>query len=233
LLLCADEAIWAGDKQAERQLKGMVTERTLTIEPKNIDAFPWPNRLGIIMSTNEKWVVPASWDERRYAVFEVNPIWMQKREYFEPLFREIDEGGAAAMLYDLLKMDLDGWHPRYEIPQTQALVDQKVQSLDGLEQWWLSKLSSGETPTAQEKNPRWVLSARLYEEALAHNARNKYLTDTEFGRFLGQMGCEHKSTGKAWGWVFPPLGEARRAWEIKMGGKFEWLRPEVTEWNEK
>jgi hypothetical protein len=232
LLLCADEAIWAGDKQAERVLKGMVTERTLTIEPKGIDMFNWPNRLGIVQSTNEKWVVPATWDERRYAVFEVNPVYMQRREYFEPLFAEIDGGGAAAMLYDLLRMDLDGWHPRNDIPQTQALIDQKVQSLDGLEQWWLSKLSTGETPRPEKNNPRWVVSKRLFREASGHNARTKYVTETEFGRFLSEMRCTHKSNGQAWGWVFPPLGEARREWEIKMGGNTEWLRPDVSEWNE-
>jgi hypothetical protein len=232
LLLCADEAVWAGDKEAERVLKGMVTEKTLTIEPKGVDAFPWRNRLGIVMSTNDKWVVPASWDERRYAVFEVNPIYMQQREYFQPLFAEIDGDGAAAMLYDLLRIDLDGWHPRYDIPQTEALIDQKVQSLDGLEQWWLAKLSTGETPTPSPKNPRWVLSKHLYREAVGHNARTKYVTDTEFGRFLGEMGCEHKSNGKAWGWVFPPLPEARRTWEIKMSGAYEWLRPDIEEWNE-
>jgi hypothetical protein len=46
------------------------------------------------------------------------------------------------------------------------------------------------------------------------------------------MGCEHKSNGKAWGWIFPPLEEARRAWEIKMSGAYEWLRPDIEEWNE-
>src|SRR5262249_36644667 len=104
--------------------------------------------------------------ERRHAVFEVNPIYIQQRGYFEPLFAEIDGGGAAAMLYDLLRLDLEGWHPRYDIPQTQALVDQKVQSLDGLQQCWLAKLSTGETPTAQTKNPRWVLSKRIYEDVV-------------------------------------------------------------------
>jgi Mesyanzhinovviridae DNA primase len=184
------------------------------------------------MSTNDKWVVPASWDERRYAVFEVNPVYMQQREYFELLFAEIDGDGAAAMVYDLLRLDLDGWHPRYNIPQTAALIEQKVQSLDGLEQWWLAKLSTGETPIPGPKNPRHVLSKRLYVEAVTHNARAKYVTDTEFGRFLSEVGCEHKSNGKAWGWVFPPLPEARRAWEIKMGGTYDWLSPDIKEWNE-
>src|SRR5262249_60170414 len=116
--------------------------------------------------------------ERRPGVFEVNPIYIQRGGYFEPLFAEIDGGGAAAMLYDLLRLDLEGWHPRYDIPQTQALVDQKVQSLDGLEQWWLAKLSTAETPTAQQRNPRWVLSKRLYEDAIHHNLRAKYVTET-------------------------------------------------------
>lgn len=210
----------------------MVTERTLIIEPKGIDAFNWPNKLGIIQSTNEKWVVPATWDERRYAVFEVSPIYMQQREYFESLFKEIDQGGAAAMLYDLLRVDLEGWHPRNDIPQTQALVDQKVQSLDGLEQWWFAKLNSGETPMPQKKNPRWVLSKGLLEEVMRHNARAKYVTEMELANFLKKMGCQHKSNGSNWGWIFPPIGEARRAWEIKFGGKCEWVRPDVEEWNE-
>ena len=232
LLVCADEAVWAGDKQAERALKGMVTERTLTIEPKQVDMFVWPNKLGIIQSTNEKWVVPASWDERRYAVFEVNPIYMQQRKYFEALFREIDEGGAAAMLYDLLRVDLEGWHPRYDIPQTAALVDQKVQSLDGLEQWWFAKLNTGETPTPQVKNPRWVLAGKLLDEVMRHNARAKYVTEIELANFLKKVGCQHKSNGSNWGWIFPPIEEARRNWEIKFGGKCEWVRPDIREWNE-
>ena len=232
LLVCADEAVWAGDKQAERALKGMVTERTLTIEPKQVDMFVWPNKLGIIQSTNEKWVVPASWDERRYAVFEVNPIHMQQRKYFEALFREIDEGGAAAMLYDLLRVDLEGWHPRYDIPQTAALVDQKVQSLDGLEQWWFAKLNTGETPTPQVKNPRWVLAGKLLDEVMRHNARAKYVTEIELANFLKKVGCQHKSNGSNWGWIFPPIEEARRNWEIKFGGKCEWVRPDIREWNE-
>src|SRR5262249_40908111 len=85
------------------------------------------------------------------------------------------------------------------------LVEQKIQSLDGLDQWWLAKLSTGETPCPyNEKNPRWVLSQELYDEAVDYSPRNKFLTQTEFGLFLRQVGCEHKSTGKAWGWVFPP-----------------------------
>lgn len=67
LFLFSDEATWAGDHLAERVLKGMITEKVLMIEPKGVNAFQWPNRLGIYMAANVKWVVPASHDERRFA----------------------------------------------------------------------------------------------------------------------------------------------------------------------
>ncbi len=211
----------------------MITEKTLIIEPKGVDQFNWRNRLWILFSANENWVVPASAEERRYAVFEVSDAYIQNKDYFAALFEEIDNGGAAAMLFDLLRMDLGDWHPRNDIPQTQALFEQKMQSLDGKDQWWLAKLQTGETPTPSTKNPRWVWCKLLWEEAKAHNIRNTWVTETEFGNYLRAMGCVHKSNGNVWGWIFPPLPEARAAWELKFSGKVEWLRPDITEWNQK
>ena len=41
-------------------------------------------------------------------------------EHFAKLQAQLDAGGYAAMLYDLLEMDLDGWHPR------QLVKDDKI-----------------------------------------------------------------------------------------------------------
>jgi hypothetical protein len=71
-LLFADEAFWPGDKQGEGALKRLITEPTLMIEPKGIDPFPVRNCLHPLIASNEAWVVPASGDERRYAVAEVS-----------------------------------------------------------------------------------------------------------------------------------------------------------------
>jgi hypothetical protein len=70
LLLFSDEAYWAGDKKGESVLKGLITERALMIEQKGIDAIQWPNRLHIMMAANAEWVVPATHDERRFAVLD-------------------------------------------------------------------------------------------------------------------------------------------------------------------
>jgi Family of unknown function (DUF5906) len=233
LFLYLDEALWGGDRQAERVLKGLVTEKSMLIEPKNINAFPWPNRLGIYMSGNDKWIVPASHDERRYAVNKVSERWKQNKGYFAPLFEEINNGGAAAMLYDMLQMDLEGWHPRENVPQTKALLDQKMLGLGGLELWYVHLLNVGELPRPDKKNPRFVISKNLLEAAKNHNARNKYTTAEELAGFLKEMGCAHKSNGKNWGWIFPPLPAAREAWQCRAGGDWEWLTPDIGDWAEK
>jgi hypothetical protein len=233
LFLFLDEAMWAGDREGERVLKGIATEKWMMIEPKNVNAFQWPNRLGVLMSGNDKWIVPASHDERRYAVNKISERWKQNKDYFRPLFEEVNNGGAGAMLYDLLALDLDGWHPMENVPQTRALVEQKMLGLTGLQQWYAYRLGVGELARADKKNPRFVLSEHLLEDAKANNPRNKFTTPDELGRFLREQGCEHKSNGKKWGWIFPPLAEARHAWLVSVGGNWEWLAPEINDWGEK
>ena len=114
------------------------------------------------------------------------------------------------MLWDLPKMDLGNWHPR-KVPQTKALLEQKMLSLTGLEQWWVAMLDVGKLPNPDKKNPRRVRSEALLEAAQKFSPRTKYINSNELGTFLDNMGCEHKSDGKKWGWVFPPLPESPRS----------------------
>jgi hypothetical protein len=65
--LFSDEALWPGDNAANGILKRMVTEPTLTYEPKGLNAFEALNKLSIMVASNEGWMVPATDDERRYA----------------------------------------------------------------------------------------------------------------------------------------------------------------------
>jgi hypothetical protein len=104
-------------------------------------------------------------------------------------------------------------------------------SLTGLEQWWTSLLSTGELPSPDQNNRRMVQNRVLLTDAKAHNRRNSYLNDTELGRSMGEMGCIHKSNGRAWCWVILPLREARQ--RARVGGDWEWLARNLSDWNEK
>ena len=111
--LFADEALWPGDRGAEGNFKRMITEPTLDIEAKYFNSVQVPNMLHILIASNEDWVIPASDGERRYVMFDVSEQHKQDLAWFGPIYRQLDEGGLAAMLYDLLHHDLGEWHPRW------------------------------------------------------------------------------------------------------------------------
>src|SRR5262249_53608020 len=69
--LFADEAYAPNDKTAEGRLKRLITEPTLTIEAKGRDPVDEPNRLHIMMASNNEWVIPAGEHERRFVVQRV------------------------------------------------------------------------------------------------------------------------------------------------------------------
>src|SRR5262249_20879689 len=91
--LFCDEALWPGYKEDVGPLTSLITEPTLTIEPKGINSFQMPNALKVWMASNNKWVVPASGDDRRYAVFEVSEERKQDRKYFAALIHQLSNGG--------------------------------------------------------------------------------------------------------------------------------------------
>lgn len=148
ILLFADESFYAGDRQHESVQKGLITEPTITIEQKGIDLIEVKNMLHIIMASNSDWVVPASIDERRYFVLDVSDKRRGDRNYFKQLVHELENGGLSAMLYDLLEYDLTNFDIR-DIPQTNALLDQKIRSLDPLKSWWYQILKEGKLPEGE------------------------------------------------------------------------------------
>jgi Family of unknown function (DUF5906) len=240
LFLFADEAFWAGDKKGESVLKGLITERSLVIEQKGIDPIQWPNRLHVLMAANAEWVVPASHDERRFAVFNVSNRYAQgeapdeeRRAYFEALHGELDNGGVEAMLFDMRSWQLGSWHPR-QIYQTEGLRKQKEQSLTPLEEWLLGLLQEGRLPGSRPGKSAFSTTRALVEDAKQRVPRLRdYISDQKLVNFLKNWGCiSHKDRGvpiEVRGWIFLPLAQLRAMWERRYGG-WEWENPELEEW---
>ena len=156
LLVFMNEALWAGDKTAEGRLKSLVTDGFRAIEDKFVTIMHDQNLTRLMIASNEDWVVPASMDERRFAVFEVKVPWEtggpEHREFFGALHAELAAGGHARMLHDLLARDISEYDPR-EVPKTEALMEQKLASLNRLQAWWLDVLHAGRLPGASEEKP--------------------------------------------------------------------------------
>jgi hypothetical protein len=236
VLFTADEAYWGGDKRCVGRLQGMITEPTLPIERKGLDVFEVKNFLHIIMLAEPGWVIPAGRYERRYAALAVSTAKRGDKAYFRALHKQIEDGGAAAMFYDLRSMDLGDWHPR-DIPEAlltnPALQKQQSHNLPPLEQWYVMLLHNGELPAALTNHPNIAYTRSLVEDAKEKVPRLRDLTEVALRNFLldeESLGttCTKYRNASANGWNFPPLSEAREAW-CRRYGPVTW-ETDATDW---
>ncbi len=142
VFLFADEAFFAGDRAHVGVLKSIITEPYLTVEAKYANAVEVPNYLHLMMASNETWVIPAAMDARRFLVLEVNDTAKNNHEYFGGIWKQMEAGGYAAMLHDLLAYDLSTFNVR-AVPTTEGLQRQRKLSLPTTEAWWLDCLERG------------------------------------------------------------------------------------------
>jgi hypothetical protein len=248
--LFADEAYWPGDKNAEGTLKRLITEPDLSVEAKGRDAVTVPNMLHVLMAANEDWVVPAGEKERRFAVFDVNNDRCQDAAHFDPLYEQLEGGGYAAMLYDLLHRDVGSWHPRRDVPRNDALVEQQAESLSPLDAWWVELLEVGELPGANKQEPHRAVSSEyevrirtgssfdtrlvkrrgLYDHARQASPKLRHANDHTLGRYLARQGCNNtRKVRRRRGWSFPPLPECRARWRERFPS-WQWRDPLATAW---
>jgi Family of unknown function (DUF5906)/RepB DNA-primase from phage plasmid len=182
VVLFADEAFYAGDKQHEGALKGLVTEPFLAIEGKYQRVVIVPNMLHVILASNNDWVIPASSDERRYCVFDVADNRCGDLAYFAAIERQMQNGGLAAMLYDLLHCDISKFEVR-SVPQTEALKIQKTLSLPSLEQWWLDVLSRGFLWKSRHGAPYFRDWQTFYSTELLHRSYMQWCQENRIGSY--------------------------------------------------
>jgi hypothetical protein len=216
-----DEAFWAGNVAGEGRWKSLITEEEITIEAKYFDPFKVTNLLHIMVSSNSAWVIPASHNARRYTVLEVSEKRIGDFEYFDALNAELDGGGIEAMMYDLLQLDLEGWHPKH-IYRTAALQEQKQQSLRGLDAWIEIMLQRGSLPMPYSAAyPNRCLSQHLEKEAKHYD---QYTNRTRIGLKLQELfpSAHGFNIQTHRGWAFPSLAEYRQIWEARNGGRWKW-----------
>ena len=132
--ILAEEILWAGDHKTADKLKSRVTAGTFQIERKNGAIRQMPNRLHLMMTTNHEHAVAAGVGDRRLAVYDVGDEHACDKSWFDPLYRDLDDGGASEFLYLLQNLKLGDWHPR-QILKTAETTEQQRMSGDSVSQW--------------------------------------------------------------------------------------------------
>jgi hypothetical protein len=232
LFVFSDEALFAGDREAEGQLKALITEPTVLIEQKGVDPVQVPNRTKHVFASNNDWVVPAGADERRVCVVQAADTKAGDLDYFNNLHRWLDNGGLGAWLHFLLHLDLGNFDVR-RFPRTKALTEQKIATMTPLDRWLLNALDTGTSLTG---NGAWCGDERLgcsvaCEAFKAYCDRSSMRAQRVDARAIGirlhqVFACGPAAGGGASGgkrWHLPPLPAARERATVAFGlGSYEW-----------
>jgi len=247
VLVFADEAFFAGDKRHESVLKALITEPTIFIEKKYVDGEQQPNRLTIIMATNEEWAVPAAIDDRRFFVVDVTDEVANDHKYFAALNEEMENGGLGALLGFLLRVDLGRFNVR-AVPKTAELIEQKLLSLDPTAEFVYAMLGEGSQFANRARWSRWVPTNVLHEEYTRYTKsksrrpapRNQFLK--RIHELVGSRRSKRRraSVEEDWfndgygltaefisGVTFDPLRECRDRFSRVIGRPIEWDDGEI------
>jgi hypothetical protein len=233
LLLHADEAFWAGDKRAEGKIKDLVTGSEHLIEFKGKEPLRVRNHLRLLVTGNPDWLVPAGFEARRFAVFEISDARMQDHGYFKAIQDQLDNGGRAALLKHLLSLSISDVNLR-QVPRTAALLDQQQASMTPYQAWWFDKLVQGDLVSGQW--PPDIAITALVEDYRAYAKEEGARTrrdETSFGGAFKKLtggkaeklrkdvtsaaGHASKSERKAH-YRLPPLDECRQLFVEALGG---------------
>lgn len=238
LMLTLDEAFWSGDKAAEGVLKDLITGEYHRIERKGKEPYRVENCLRVAVLGNEEWLVPATEDERRFAVFNVGDGRMQDRKFFREMREGMEAGGYRLLLRYLMEFEIN--MDVTEAPQTAGLAEQKVQSLRPVHQWWQECLEAGRIVGSDFGGWPTEVEKERFRQAFTRYVRDRgisgWIPDSRtVGKNIKQcvptmgLGRPRIEGEQVYAYRLPPLAETRKMFEEYIGHPIEWPQDEEEE----
>ena len=182
LFLLAEEIVSRQEMwHIKNELKELVTGEWVRVNPKNIGAYRQRNHINIAYLSNEGQPLPIEPDDRRHAV-----IWTPmplKQDFYDELFKELENGGVQAFYDFLLSRDLSHFHAARRPPMTDAKRD-LIQISKPSEERFLDEWRAGEL--THPFGP--ALGMDLYAAYLSWCRSNGVRHPRESNQFLGKVG---------------------------------------------
>lgn len=84
------------------KLKGLITDTTMEIEPKGIDAFSMRNFINLMFTTNNEYSVRLEHDDSRYFPLQINECHKDDQVYFKDLYDNTFTAEIGRMFFNYL-----------------------------------------------------------------------------------------------------------------------------------
>ena len=242
ILMHADEAFWAADPRQIGELKDLVTGDTTRLEFKGKDVIFVDSFIRLLVTSDKEWIIPASFNDRRFAVWDISDAHKQDHAYFKGIEDQLQNGGYAGLLHSMLNFDLSTVD-LLKLPDTQARQDQKQLSLTPIMRFLKEALDAGELiPGSGEwetKEPiptesiyqAYVTRSKLWNERWVMSrehmvAKLKQMLEPAGELIHRQTWSEVRdpisflvSRKRVWGYLMPHLEASRQAFANAMAGE--------------
>jgi hypothetical protein len=212
----------------------MITGRQHPIEFKGKEVIFVDNHSRMFATGNNEWLVPASFDARRWLVLTVDDAHQEDHKYFAAIDAEMNNGGREALLYELLRFDLSKINLR-SVPKTKELFEQKEKTFTIDQTWWYDVLQRGELPELANgcECPKHLLHADYLRrtERLGRRA-DRRSSETALGMFLSKMvgpslNPNARDANNRRFYRFPPLKDCRARFAELTHHAIEWSDPDA------
>jgi hypothetical protein len=225
VLLFADEAFYAGDKEHESVLKTLITEPTRMVEYKGKDVIQLSNFTHLMMSSNKDWVVPVEMDDRRFFIVDVAENSAKDEKYFDPIYQQMRGSdrktpgpGTQALLYDLLHRKIT--RSIRDIPETKAKLDHKLESLDTVNRW-LYEIIHPDSDVVPDACTIKDLYQNYKDSCGKIRPASKNMWARKLRKFFPDLVPRQRYDGLRI-YNFPDVEECRRVFSEKIGFDIDW-----------
>ena len=143
ILVMMEEATFAGDRKSGvwSKMKSELTSPITTCERKGIDVQHIQNKLHFLITSNDEFIVPKTFSDRRYFVLRCNNNKRCDRKFFGSLMWNMENGGAYRLLQEAKEhrkeaMDFDYMN----MPKTEIGAENMVESAPPLLRYLISRI---------------------------------------------------------------------------------------------
>jgi hypothetical protein len=223
-----DEALFVGNRGATDSLKSLVTEPYILINEKHQPTRQIQSYHRFFAATNAMHLKHTERDDRRDFALRLSDEYKGDHAFWTALYASIDAGGVAALVHELLAVDLSDFNVR-DKPQTEELLEQKLRSLEGIERWWCDGLHDGGLPPSGAW-PEFVSTRGLTDSIL--DTRGIKLFRRPMAREVVQtilLMCpsakpdqRRLNSERQRGLQLPSLEQARKDFETWIGSAIDW-----------
>ncbi len=241
-LVMMDEALFKGDKASMERLKSMISEPTIHVEQKYQPSRTIASFHRFFAASNSDHFANIPVDDRRFVFIKVSDRKQQDLLYFDMLHKAINDSlTVAAFVYDLFAIDLTNFQVRQR-PITHEHLNQRLQSLDGFERFWLEVLEMGKfrskpsgiySSSETDWDSSIFISTQIIMDCYSHYDKNvsRYepLQAQKISRALKKICPSAKScrstnsAGKVErGYQLPLISIARNEFESSIKTKIDW-----------